>query len=192
MVSIPVYCSLIYVIIIVTVLNIQTIIKGKTMRLYIKQRVLSLRAKFDITDEFGEVRYLVEGEVFTIGRKLHIYDSSGEEVAFVRQKVMSIMPRFHVFVNGEQIVEILKEFTFLKPRYHIIGKGWVVEGDLLQHDYSIMSDGEEIAKVHKVWMSWGDSFELDITDSHDEVGLIAVILAIDAVMDSNNSSGSYS
>ena len=158
------------------------------MKLYIKQKVFSIGAKFHITDENGENRYRVEGEVFTLGTKLHVYDSNEEEVALVQKKLLSIMPRFYVFVNGEKTAEIIKEFTFLKPRYHILGKNWTVEGDFLAHDYTIMEQGNEIASVHKVWMSWGDSFELNIYDTHDEVGLIAVILAIDAVMDSNSSS----
>ena len=157
------------------------------MKLYIKQKVLSIGAKFHITDENGENRYRVEGEVFTLGKKLHVYDENDEEVALVQQKLLSIMPRFYVFVNGEKIAEILKEFTFLKPRYDIFGKNWTVEGDFLAHDYTIIEQGNEIAAVHKVWMSWGDSFELDIYDTHDEIGLIAVILAIDAVMDTNRS-----
>lgn len=156
------------------------------MKLYIKQKVFSWGAKFNITDENGDKRYEVQGEVFTLGRKLHVYDMTGEEVAFISQKLLSIMPRFYVYVNGERIAEIVKEFTFLKPRYDIFGPGWTVEGDLLAHDYSIVEQGREIAGVHKIWMSWGDSFELNIYDTDDEVGLIAVILAIDAVMDTNN------
>ena len=162
------------------------------MKLYIKQKVFSFGAKFNITDEFEEEHYRVEGEVFTLAPKLHIYDTTGNEVALVQRKLQSLMPRFYVYVNGLQIAEMVKEITFLKPRYYIIGKGWTVEGDFMAHDYSIMSNGDEIARIHKVWMSWGDSFELDVYDTDDEVGLIAVILAIDAVLDSGNSNSAYS
>ena len=158
------------------------------MKLYIRQKVFSWRAKFNITDEFGEEVYRVEGEIFTLGKRLHIFDNTGEEAALVQQKLFSLMPRFYVYVNGFKIAEIVKELTFLKPRYDIFGKGWTVEGDFLAHDYCIIDGGREIARVHKVWMSWGDSFELDILDTSDEVGLIAVILAIDAVMDAGNNS----
>ena len=162
------------------------------MKLYIRQKVFSIGAKFSITDEYEEIRYRVEGEVFTLAPKLHVFDAAGNEVAFVQRKLFSLMPRFHVYVDGVQIAEIVKELTFLKPRYDIFGKGWTVEGDFLAHDYNIMSDGDVIARVHKVWMSWGDSFELDICDTDDEIGLIAVILAIDAVMDAGNSSAAAS
>ena len=162
------------------------------MKLYIKQKVFSWGAKFNITDEYDEERYSVAGEVFTLAKKLHIYDLTGEEIAFVQQKLFSLMPRFYVYVNGQQIAEIVKELTYFKPRYDILGKGWTVEGDILAHDYMIVEQGRVIASVHKVWMSWGDSFELDIQDTDDEVGLIAVILVIDAVMDTGNARTSSS
>lgn len=162
------------------------------MKLYIRQKVFSIGARFNITDENGEEKYRVEGEVFTLGKKLHIYDVTGEEIAFVQQKLLSLMPRFYVYVNGEKIAEVLKEITFLKPKYDIFGKGWTVEGDFLAHDYAITEAGREIARVHKVWMSWGDSYELDILDTDDEASLIAVILIIDAVMDAGQGSCSSS
>jgi uncharacterized protein YxjI len=155
------------------------------MKLYIKQKVFSIGAKFNITDENGEEKYSVQGEVISLGKKLHIY-KNGEEVALVQQKLLSFLPRFFILVGGEKKIEIVREFTLLKPRYNIIGKDWIVDGDYLSHDYVISSQGNEIARIHKVWMSWGDSFELDILDTDDEVSLIAVILVIDAVMDAGN------
>ena len=159
------------------------------MKLYIRQKVFSVGARFNITDENGEERYRVEGEVFSFGKKLHIYDTNEEEVALVQQKILSLLPRFYVYVRGEMIAGIVREFTLFKPRYSILGKGWVVDGDLLSHDYVITEQGNEIARIHKAYMSWGDSFELDIIDTGDEVTLIAIILAIDAVMDTGSRSG---
>ena len=66
--------------------------------------------------------------------------------------------------------------------------GWNVEGDFFAHDYVIESNGTEVVTIHKVWVSWGDTFELDIADGNDEVTALAVVLAIDAVLDSQNAS----
>ena len=54
------------------------------MKLYIRQKIFSFGAKFNVTDEFEEVHYKVEGEIFTLVPKLHIYDTTGYEVALVR------------------------------------------------------------------------------------------------------------
>ena len=36
-------------------------------------------------------------------------------------------------------------------------------------------------------MSWGDTYELDISDNTDEITALAVVLAIDTVLDNANS-----
>lgn len=86
------------------------------MKLYIKQKVFSWVDRFTIKDENGRDRYYVEGELFSWGKKLHVYSMDGNEAAFIQQKVWSFLPRYFVFVGGEQVAEIVKEFTFLRPR----------------------------------------------------------------------------
>lgn len=163
-------------------------------KLYMKQKIFSWKDRFTIKDQNDNDRYSVEGEFFSIGKKLHIYDMNGNEVAFVHQKVLTLLPRFFVFVNGTQVAEIVKEFTILKPRYRIEGLNWEVQGDIFDHDYQITENGRVVVGIHKAWFSWGDSYELDIADTADsdrEVMALAVVLAIDCVMD-DNESASYS
>lgn len=153
-------------------------------RLYMKQKIFSLRDRFTVKDEREQDRYYVEGEIFTIGKRLHICDMTGNEVAYIQQKVLTFLPRFFVYVGGVQIAEIVKEFTFLRPCYRIEGPGWRVNGDFWAHDYEIVdAGGRPIVTVHKVWLSWGDSYELQITRSEDEVQALATVLAIDCVLD---------
>ena len=56
------------------------------------------------------------------------------------------------------------------------------------HDYQITENGNAIVSIHKKWMAWGDTFELDIADESREVLALAVVLAIDAVMDAQQNS----
>ena len=153
------------------------------MKLYMKQKVFSWRDRFYIKNEFGEDVYYIEGELFSLGKKLHIFDMTGRELAFVQEKIFSFVPRFFVFVNERQIAEIVKKITFFKPKYEVAGLGWSVEGSFLAHDYSIFEKGREIVRIHKAWMSWGDSFEIDIDGSKDIAVALAVVLAIDCVLD---------
>lgn len=148
-----------------------------------KQKVFSWKDKFSIKDSFGEDKYFVEGKVISIGKKLRVFDTAGNELAFVNQKVVSLMPKFTVEMNGEEVAVIKKKFTLLKPKYLIEGPGWEVQGDFFGHDYIITDGSKPVVAIHKKWMAWGDTFELDITDEEHEVLAMAVVLAIDAVMD---------
>ena len=136
------------------------------MKLYIKEKVFSWSDTFYVKDAYGEDKYTVEGEFFSLGKKLHVYDRHGAEVARVK-----------------------REFSFLRPRYTIENLGWDVEGSFWEHDYQITKQSRPIVTITKEWMTWGDSYELDIENPADEIVALAVVLTIDCVqeMQQNNS-----
>lgn len=160
------------------------------MKLYMKQKVFSWRDRFKVWDEAGSERYSVEGELFTLGKRLHVYDRNGSEAAYIREKVWSFLPRYFVYVNGQQVAEIVKRLSFLRPKYEVSGLDWEIRGSLWEHDYEVLEHGRPIVSIHKKWMSWGDSYELDIADSRNELPALAVVLAIDCVMASEAAAAS--
>lgn len=160
------------------------------MILYVRQKVFSWRDRFTVKDENGADKYYVEGELLSWGKKLHIYDMAGNEVAFIQQKVFSFLPRYYVFINGRQVAEIVKEFTFFKPRYSISGLGWEVEGNIWTHDYNIAKNGRSIVSIRKEWLTWGDCYTLDITNQEDEIIAMAAVLTIDCVMAAQSAASS--
>ena len=152
------------------------------MKLYIKQKLWSWKDKFTVKDEYGEDRYTVEGEFFSLGRKLHVCDMAGREVVFIEQELMSWMPRYNVQVNGQDAAQIAQKFAWFHPKYEIIGPDWTVEGDWWAHDYEVTSDQRGcVVRISKEWMTWGDSYELDIADPADELLALAIVLTIDCV-----------
>ena len=56
----------------------------------------------------------------------------------------------------------------------------------MAHDYEITQGGRPIVTIRKEWMTWGDTYELDIANPDDEIIALAVVLTIDAVMASNS------
>jgi uncharacterized protein YxjI len=165
---------------------------GETMKLYLKQKVFSFNDKFTVKDENGEDRYFVEGEVFTIGKKLHVYDVNRKQCIFIQQKLWSFLPRFLVFVNELQVAEIVREFTFLKPRYTVLGLNWEVHGNFWAHEYEILNQGRIVVSINKEWIAWGDTYAIDIIDPQDELNALAIVLAIDAVMSQQRAAGANS
>ena len=155
------------------------------MKLYIKQKVFSWKDRFSVKNENEEDVFFVEGELFSFGKKLHIFDARNAEVAFIRQQIFTFLPRYFVSVNGTEVAEIVKEFTFFKPRYSIKGLDWQVEGDFFAHDYTVHHNNHPIVRIRKEWMTWGDTYELDIAEGVDAVSALSVVLAIDCVMANN-------
>ena len=153
------------------------------MKYYIKQHVFTFGDRFSIYDENGNERYFVEGEVFTFGKKLHLCAMDGRELSFIEQKLFSFLPRYSVIINGTEVAEIVKEFTFFRNVYTINGLGWMVDGDFLDHDYVIESEGKTVASVSKEWLTIGDAYEINVADGIDPVLALSAVIVIDACLD---------
>ncbi len=158
------------------------------MKLCIKQKVFSWVDTFNIMDENGRVKYQAKGELFSWGKKLHICDMNNNELAFIQQKVFSFLPKYYVYINGQEVAQVVKEFTFIKPRYTILGLGWEVNGEFLAHDYQITQGGQSIVSIEKEWFTWGDCYALDIANPADEIVALSAVLVIDCVMAQSSNS----
>ena len=156
------------------------------MTLYMKQKVFAFKDRFYITDEQGKNIYYVEGEFLSLGKKLHIYDMQNNELAMVQQRLLTLLPKFSVIVEGEQVAEIAKELTLFRPMYKVKGPNWTVDGDIWDHDYHVRKGMNSIIHVSKAWLSWGDTYKIDIRNEINPVMAIAVVLAIDCVLDAES------
>ena len=156
------------------------------MKLLIEERVFTWTDRFTVRDEAGNDRYTVEGELFSWGKKLHVYDKSGKEIAYVEQQLFTFRPRYAVYARGEFIGDVVKEFSFFRPHYVIEGIDWDVEGDFWSHDYTVSHRGNPVVIIQKEWFTWGDCYVLDIRDSADELQALALVLAIDCIVEQRN------
>lgn len=150
-------------------------------KLYIKQKVFSWGDKFNIYNAYGEEMLNVRGEVFSFGKKLHIYDRNERELAFIHQKVLSFKPKYYISRNGEDIAEVVKEITLFKAKYTVRQFGWLIEGNVLDHEYRILKGNSVIAGISQKWLSWGDTYEIDVADNEDAINVLCTVLIIDAV-----------
>lgn len=158
--------------------------------LYIKQKVFALSERFAITDADQQPRYLVSGTFMAIPKRFTITDAHDTVVAEITKTVFSLLPTFTVSVAGRPIATIRKEFTFFKPRYRIDSTGITVSGDWWDLNFAVLLDDREIARIRKKWLSWGDTYEVAIEDDSLEVLVVALVVAIDRVMQDSSSAAS--
>lgn len=158
------------------------------MKLLIQQEIFTFRDRFTVMDEGGCDRYYVQGELFSWGKKLHVTDLSGREVAYVEQQLFTFRPRYAVYAEGVLIGEVVKEFSFFRPRYTVEGADWDVEGDFWAHDYTVFRGENPVVSIQKEWFTWGDCYALDIRDPADEIQALALVLAMDCAVEQANNS----
>ena len=150
------------------------------MRLIFKQRMFSWFDSYDIYDEAGNTVFTVKGEL-AWGHLLRIYDALGEEVGYIKEKIFTWFPKFEMYLGGNYVGSINKEFSFFTPKFNVDYKGWHVEGNWFEWDYNIRdSAGVYVANVTKEVWNWTDTYIIDVYNPNDAVYALMLVLAIDA------------
>lgn len=162
------------------------------MKLYMKQKVFSLKGSFSIYDEEEVQRYSVEGKMFSVRSKHYVYNNLGAQVAYIHQKPIAFLPKFYIELSNGDTYEMKSKLAFAKEVSLIEKLGWEIRGDFMQHNYTITSGEREVVSVHQQWLSWGDTYEIDIKEGVDEVLALAVVLCYDIMHEETAAASSAS
>lgn len=159
-------------------------------KLYMREKILSLRGRFTIVDGEGNDVYFITGSFMKIPKSFSIKNSNEEEIAVITKKILSLFPKFFVEVNGKEVVTIRKGISIFKARYSIEGANVEVLGNWWDMDFKIFQHGKEIGMVTKKWFSFGDSYEIQVIKEDMEEIIIALVVAIDCVKADSESASS--
>lgn len=153
------------------------------MKYYIKQKVFSFADRYEIFDENGQTCFAARGEIFTFGAKIAITNNAGFEVAYIQQEVFRLMPRYQIYLHGENTpsATIQQRFRLFGASFDVeTDQGMLsVEGELFQHEYALMRGGTCVVRISKQWLTWGDAYEIDIAPSENPALMLAICIAID-------------
>jgi uncharacterized protein YxjI len=130
----------------------------------------------------------VDGKALSFGDKLSFQDMAGNELAFIDQKLLAWGPTYEIYRDG-RLFAVVKEkvWTFLKNRFTVDvgadgpGPGDLeVEGDFLDHEYAFTREGRvAAARVSKRWVSWSDTYGVEVADGEDDVLILACAVVVD-------------
>lgn len=151
------------------------------MKLYIKQNLFTLGEKFYVKDEDGNNLYYVEGSFLRIPKKFKIYNMNKQVVATIESRLFKIMSHYDIKTSKRELT-VKENFTFIKKSLSILGSDWILQGNLTAHEYSVLNDNEPVMNLSKKWLTWGDTYELDILNKEDALVCLAIAIIVDNVL----------
>lgn len=150
---------------------------------YLKQKALAVRASYTIYDEFENALYICKAKMFSPKGAVEIYDTKDNTHLFtMHRKIFSIMPvHYLIDQQGTTIATMRQRFAMRRQRVNIESQygHFEVEGDLWAHNFSIRKEDKEVVYVKKKFLSWGDSYEITITEGEHIEFLLALTIMID-------------
>jgi uncharacterized protein YxjI len=156
----------------------------------IRERLFRLGEDSDIIDEAGRPVLHVDGKVMSLHNRLILSDPAGHEVGQVQRKLAALRPTYQITLGGKDVAEVRKHmFTAFGERFTIgvHGAGELeLNGDLLDHEFTIGRDGQPVATISKRWLSMTASYAVDVAPGEDDVLILASVLALDLAIDAEH------
>jgi len=153
------------------------------MKLYVKQETFSWMNKFNVQDAKGADKYFIEGQLLSAGHILHIFDTGKKEIATIQNKLSGLRPRVEIRQNGVLSAEVCKKRAGLKTVYTISGADWTIRGDFRTHEYALVGGYGNALAVKIVQQEDQPFYELDISNTADEVKVLAAALILDCILE---------
>lgn len=153
-------------------------------RYQMRQKLVSFGGDFWIENERGEKVFKVDGKALRMRRTLLFEDRNGQERARIQERMLHVKDSMEVEgPGGEQMAMVKKALiTPLRDRWTVKIRGGPdleVQGNILDHEYSIGEGREKVAEVSRKWFRLRDTYGVEVEPGQDDILILAVAVCID-------------
>jgi uncharacterized protein YxjI len=153
-------------------------------RYKIRQKLVSIGDDFWIENQDGQRVFKVDGKALRLRKTLIFEDVNGNKLAQIQERWLPIKETMAIDdANGNQMATVKKALIApLRDRWSVNVKGGPdldVQGNILDHEYSIKQGWNKVAEVSKKWISLTDTYMVEIDDGQNDVLILAIAVAID-------------
>lgn len=160
--------------------------KGTDMsnRYKIHQKLISIGDDFWIENAKGQKVYKVDGKALRLRKTLVFEDAKGRTLAQIKERILAIKDTMVIEdSHGREAATVRKALMApLRDKWNVNVKGGedlVVQGNILDLEYSIRQGRRKVAEVSKKWFTITDTYGVEIADGQNNILLLAVAIAVD-------------
>lgn len=149
-----------------------------------RQKMVSIGDDFWIENDRGQKVYKVDGKALRVRQTLILEDAQGHELYKIQERMLRIKDSMEVEdAQGHQVAMVKKAMiTPIRERWVVKiknGPDLDVQGNILDHEYSIGEGRDKVAEVSKKWFRLRDTYGVSIDPGQDDALILAVAVCID-------------
>jgi uncharacterized protein YxjI len=139
-----------------------------------------------IENDHGEKAFKVDGKALRVRQTLVFEDVNGVERCRIQERMMRIRDTMEIEgPDGSRLAAVRKAMiTPLRERWSVditTGPDLAVQGNVLDHEYTVEAGGTKVAEISKKWFRLRDTYGVEIAPGQDEALILAITVAVDAM-----------
>ena len=148
-----------------------------------REKLFAIGDDYWIEDETGEKVLKVNGKAMRVRETLILEDRGGNELLKIQERKLRLHGTMVLERDGDTVATVRKALISpLRHRFEIeleAGGELKAHGHILDHEFEVERDGDEVARVSKRWFRVRDTYGIEIADGEDDVLLLGVVVAIE-------------
>ena len=157
--------------------------EARATRYQMREKLVAIGDDFWIEDEAGRRAFKVNGKAIRVRDTLVLETPTGEELFTIQTKMVHVRDTMNIERNGRKVASVRKALVSpLRDRFSIDiedGDDMEAKGNIVDHEYKIERNGDQVAEVSRKWFRVRDSYGVEIAPEQDDALLLAVTVCID-------------
>ena len=149
-----------------------------------RQKVLAIGDDFWIENGRGEKVYKIDGKALRVRQTLIFEDRNGNELLKIQERMLRVKDSMEIEdPQGKRVALVRKALiTPLRERWSVdipSGSDLEVQGNILNHEYTIGEGRDKVAEVSRKWFRIRDTYGVEIEAGQDVAVILMIVVAID-------------
>lgn len=150
------------------------------------QKLVSIGDDYYVENEAGARVFRVDGKALRVRDTLQMTDLASGDQYRIQEKLVRIKDTMTVQKNGRPAATVKKALvTPFRNRFSVSIPGTAdlaVQGNVLDHEYRLLRNGERVAEVSKKWFRVRDSYGIEVAPGMDAGLVVAATVALDMMV----------
>jgi len=153
-------------------------------RYMMRQRMISIGDDYEIENDRGEHVFKLDGKALRIRKTILFKDMDGRELCKIQERMLHVRDSMEIEgPDGKRVAMVHKAMIEPFRERWIVkmedGQDQHVQGNIVDHEYTIERDGAKTAEVSKRWFRARDTYGVEVAPGQDDVLILAVTAVID-------------
>lgn len=154
-------------------------------QLFIKQKVFKITDHYPVLDAEGNEVYWVDEDFQFIGKTIHVTRPDGSHVFTIEKELFRFLSHFVACFHDGKKITLSQQLRLFNTAIDVISDDYELslEGDIFGLDFEVFSQNAKVGHIYSMFLTWGDTFVIDVIDEEFEEELLALMIMVDYIKD---------
>ena len=159
---------------------------GEVTRYQMRQRMISIGDDYVIENDRGERVFKLDGKALRVRKTIVFEDIDGRELCKIQERMLRVKDSMEIEDPGGRRMALVQKamITPVRERWTVNVEGGPelhVQGNIVDHEYTIEREGQRVAEVSRRWFRVRDTYGVEVAPGENDILILAATAVIDTM-----------